>query len=121
MAAAATSGTITRRRTLREETSKKSRWLLDMVRCHAAPGGRPGLGLKAFVDDQAGRPRREHLQRLHEFDQRVLLGRRQLLKGATLGQRFAVVREHRLAQRREPSVMEERRFVRGTPQALGQE
>src|SRR5687767_11157234 len=35
------------------------RWLLNMVRGHAAPGRRPGFGLKAFIDNQAGRTGRQ--------------------------------------------------------------
>ena len=46
---------------------------------------------------------------------------RQRLERAARGVRLAGVREHRLAQRREQAVVEERRLVGRAPQPLGQE
>src|SRR6266850_7720857 len=78
--------------------------------------GRPRAGAIRLVDDAILRARRQYLQRLQELDQRVALRRRQRLERASRFARFAAVREHRLAQRGEETVMKKWRLVGGAPQ-----
>ncbi len=65
-------------------------------------------------------PWRQDLEDLQELDQGILLVFGQGLERPPLGQRFAVVGQHRLAQRGEQPVVKVGRFVGGAPEPLGE-
>ena|SRR6185295_7433534 len=81
---------------------------------------RPGTGAVVLIHNPIPRARRKNLQRLEEFDKRILFRHRERLKGKTRLSGLAGMRQHRLPKSCEETVMEEGRLVCRSPKSLGQ-
>src|SRR4051812_18557507 len=74
-----------------------------------------------LVDNPIAHARRKDLQRLQKLDDRIAIARRHRLKCPARFVGLTRVREYRLPERGEQTMVKERRLVGGSPEPLRQE